>query len=161
MPKASSRPSLATSSSDFALPQSSSTTTTDEVTPLLPRFRRPSILSPKASYLSEPRSSSPLAASFQPSPRRRPRHHAIAEGSESDKERMLTDSSASNSSQNPTPPEYIEDNDKDTRITTALPQTPPRKLSSSTMDTQDLPLRSISRRLSFPVSLLSSHTAVA
>jgi hypothetical protein len=159
MPKATSRPSLPTSSSDFALPPPSHyiglpSSPSDEAIPLFPRIRRPSILVPKASYLPDSRMGSPLAASFvlHPSPRRRRgRSLLAAESSESDKERMMTDSSSS-SSLNPTPPEYIEDIERDTkRINSAISQTPPRKLSTSSMDMYDLPRR----RLSFPVSLLA------
>jgi hypothetical protein len=77
------------------------------------------------------------------------------EGSESDKEKIMTDSSPSCSSLNPTPPEYNEDNEKETKKTLRLPLTPPRKLSiNNNMDVQEnpLPLRTaLVRRLSFPV----------
>jgi hypothetical protein len=161
MPKASSRPSLPTSSSDFALPPSSSASSitsspsliTDEPIPLsglLLRFRRPSLLAPKSSYFPE-RLHSPLAAPATIYTRRRGNHHAVAsEESESDKDRMWTDSSPSSSSQNPTPPEYSEDSEKDTK--TAIPHSlSTLRRSSSGMDISDLPIRTITRRLSFPV----------
>ncbi|KAF7979389.1 hypothetical protein HWV62_42486 [Athelia sp. TMB] len=106
MPKSSVRPSLPTSSTDFALPPSSSSIaspsapiSSDDGNPLLVRFRRPSILAPKAAYFSETRLQSPLVASFTLPSRRRNSVY----GEESENERMWTDSSPS-SSENPTPP---------------------------------------------------------
>ncbi|KAH8992494.1 hypothetical protein EDB92DRAFT_1858176 [Lactarius akahatsu] len=132
------RPSLPTSSTDFALRASSSTlqSPTDEFTglnPLLFRFRRPSLLSPK--YISESRLSSPLATSFT-SPLR------PSSASEVDRERIWADSgSASESSENNTPPLNGSEADKDAGqdsdsvMRTSRPQTPPpRNPSSSSMD---------------------------
>ncbi|KAI0066424.1 hypothetical protein BV25DRAFT_1971221 [Artomyces pyxidatus] len=133
------RPVLPTSSTDFALPASSSTThsptalqITDDFNPLLFRFRRPSLLAPR--FLSEPRLTSPLNASFTTSPLR------PSSASESDRERMWADSSTSGSSENATPPLQGSQNDKDagtdsdTNMKTSRPQTPPRNPSSSNMD---------------------------
>lgn len=109
MPKSSVRPSLPTSSTDFALPPSSSSigaspgsaaVSSDDGNPLLVRFRRPSVLAPKAAYFSETRLQSPLVASFTLPSRRRNSVY----GEESENERMWTDSSPSSSSENPTPP---------------------------------------------------------
>ncbi|KAF8640521.1 hypothetical protein AX17_000183 [Amanita inopinata Kibby_2008] len=146
MPKAASRPSLPTSSSDFALPPSSSpgastsALTLDDPTFLLQRFRRPSLLT-KSSYLSETRLHSPLASSFTVHSRRRSCSSTLADDLESDKERMSTDSPTS-SSDNPTPPlkisDAIDDNEQDMKtIASKPPSTPPRRKSSSGMDALD------------------------
>ncbi|KAF8273986.1 hypothetical protein EI94DRAFT_1562778 [Lactarius quietus] len=152
------RPSLPTSSTDFALRASSPAlqSPTDEFTglnPLLFRFRRPSVLAPK--YISESRLSSPLAASFS-SPLR------PSSASEVDRERIWADSgSASESSENNTPPLNGSDADKDagqdsdSAMRTSRPQTPPpRNPSSSSMDviaeSSYLPHL---RRLSHPLKL--------
>jgi hypothetical protein len=159
MPKAS-RPSLPTSSTDFALPPSSSNLVTsstssslDDSNPLLQRFRRPSLLAPKATYLSEGRSHSPLAASFtiHSSTRRRSNHNVIAEEFESDRERMWLDSSPSSSSENPTPPLGPPENgneDPSSKRISRRAVTPPRRAG---MDSQESHSRLQSRRLSFPV----------
>jgi hypothetical protein len=151
------RPSLPTSSTDFALRASSSTSQspTDEFTglnPLLFRFRRPSLLAPK--YISDSRLSSPLAASFS-SPLR------PSSASEVDRERIWADSgSASESSDNNTPPLNGSEADKDagqdsdSAMRTSRPQTPPpRNPSSSSMDViAEYPYLPHLRRLSHPVS---------
>ncbi|TFY76000.1 hypothetical protein EWM64_g8016 [Hericium alpestre] len=155
MPKAqAARPSLPASSSDFALPTSSSlnslqNSSVDDFNPLLFRFRRPSLLAPQ--YLSD-RIGSPLASSFtlaMPRP-----------SSESDidrSENMWTDSSPS-SSENATPPlqgsggERDTGADIDTNMQTSRPQTPPRASSSSNMgitSTESI-YHSHIRRLSHP-----------
>jgi hypothetical protein len=151
------RPSLPTSSTEFALRASSSTlqSPTDDFTglnPLFFRFRRPSLLAPK--LISESRLSSPLAASFS-SPLR------PSSASEVDRERIWADSgSASESSENNTPPLNGSEADKDagqdsdSAMRTSRPQTPPpRNPSSSSMDviaeSSYLPHL---RRLSHPVS---------
>jgi hypothetical protein len=100
------RPSLPTSSSDFALHPTASSNV-DEFNPLLMRFRRPSLLAPpRDTFYSEGRLHSPLAASSFTVPMSR-RHTtsstASGEESESDKERMWTDSTSSNSSGANTP----------------------------------------------------------
>ncbi|KAF8898955.1 hypothetical protein BD779DRAFT_1486386 [Infundibulicybe gibba] len=163
MPKAVSRPAFPTSSTDFALPPSSSNLgasssllTLEDGNPLLPRFRRPSLLAPKASYMSESRLHSPLAASFtlHSSSRRRGRQNSTSvEESESDRERMRSDSSPSSSSENPTPPLKVPDNsDEDLSKTISKPPRtpPPRRKPSTAIDVQEphpIPLR----RLSFPL----------
>ncbi|KAG6911596.1 hypothetical protein DXG01_011899 [Tephrocybe rancida] len=162
MPKAASRPSFPTSSTDFALPPSSSVATGSSVTLddsnlLLQRFRRPSLLAPKASYLSESRLHSPLASSFTLHSRRRSQSLMFIEEPESDKERMLTDSSGS--SENPTPPlNSIETKHEDLKgkATGRLPLTPPRRRSSAAMDVQESFSPLPGRRLSFPVRSASS-----
>ncbi|KAG6866061.1 hypothetical protein C0991_009158 [Blastosporella zonata] len=153
MPKAASRPSFPTSSTDFALPPSSSAVTLDDSNLLLQRFRRPSLLAPKASYLSESRLHSPLASSFTLHSRRRSQSLMFAEEFESDKERMLTDSSSA-SSENPTPPlRPTETKTEDMRgkTTSRPPLTPPRRRSSAAMDVQETFSPLPSRRLSFPL----------
>ena len=172
MPKDSSRPSLPTSSSDFALPPSSSSSSVtsspshnadDPIVPLvLPRFRRPSLLAPKSSYFADRlHSLSPLAASATVySSRRRGASYSamfVGEESESDRDRMWTDSSPSSSSQNPTPPEYSEYGEKESKTASAtgFPHSPPRRSSSGSLERDilvDLPIRTVTRRLSFPVS---------
>ncbi|KDQ31041.1 hypothetical protein PLEOSDRAFT_173131 [Pleurotus ostreatus PC15] len=160
MPKAT-RPSLPTSLTDFALPASSSTALAspsplDDIPPLLQRFRRPSLLSTKGGYFSDGRLHSPLASSFtlHPPTRRRLNQNAMQEDGESDKERMLTDSSPSSSSENTTPPlggpEGSEGETRHPRKKLKHPATPPRKSSTGT-ETQDFPARNHHRRLSFPV----------
>ena len=130
------RSSLPASSTDFALRASSSPlqSPSDEfngLNPLLFRFRRPSLLAPK--YLSDSRLSSPLATSFT-SPLR------PSSASDVDRERIWADSrSASESSENATPPlngsEVDKDADSDSAMKTSRPQTPPpRNPSSSSMD---------------------------
>jgi len=161
MPKASSRPHLPASSSDFALPPSSSSTpgastsslTLDDPTFLLQRFRRPSLLQ-KAGYLSDSRLHSPLASSFTLHARRRSQNAFIVEESESDRDRMVTDSSSSSETQ--TPPLRVPDNseeDLSAKIgVSKLPLTPPRRKSSTSMDASEMPTI-FNRRLSFPVCL--------
>ncbi|KAF8481837.1 hypothetical protein DFH94DRAFT_733334 [Russula ochroleuca] len=130
------RSSLPTSSTDFALraPSSPLQSPTDDfngLNPLLYRFRRPSLLAPK--YLSDSRLSSPLATSST-SPLR------PSSASDVDRERIWADSrSASESSENATPPlngsEADKDADSDSAMKTSRPQTPPpRNPSSSSMD---------------------------
>jgi hypothetical protein len=121
--------------------------------PLLFRFRRPSLLSPK--YLSDSRLSSPLATSFT-APLR------PSSASDVDRERIWADSrSASESSENATPPLNGSEADKDAGVDsdsamkTSRPQTPPpRNPSSSSMDviTESSYLPHL-RRLSHPVKL--------
>ncbi|KAF8167700.1 hypothetical protein B0H34DRAFT_682749 [Crassisporium funariophilum] len=159
MPKASSRPSLPTSSSDFALPPSSSSSpgastssvTLDDPTFLLQRFRRPSLLQ-KAGYLSESRLHSPLASSFTLHARRRSQNTFTIEESESDKDRMMTDSPSSSETHTPplkAPPNSEED--LNAKVTTIKPPlTPPRRKSSASMDASDMPTI-FNRRLSFPL----------
>lgn len=164
MPKDSSRPFLATSSTEFALPPStsnpvasSSSLTLDDTNFALPRFRRPSLLAPKAGYLSDSRLHSPLAASFtlhSSAQKRKEHHHALA----SDEFRMRSDSSPSSSSENTSTPPLIpiESGDEDSNgkglNSSKAPLTPPRK--SSTASTEDSNGRYPKRRLSFPVCAL-------
>lgn len=153
------RSSLPASSTDFALRASSSPlqSPTDEfngLNPLLYRFRRPSLLAPK--YLSDSRLSSPLATSFT-SPLR------PSSASDVDRERIWAKSrSASESSENATPPLNGSEADKDAgtdsdcAMKTSRPQTPPpRNPSSSSMDviaeSSYLPHLPHLRRLSHPV----------
>ena len=127
--------SLPASSTDFALRASSSPlqSPSDDLNglnPLLYRFRRPSLLSPK--YLSDSRLSSPLATSFT-APLR------PSSASDADRERIWADSrSASESSENATPPlngSEADKDDSDSAMKTSRPQTPPpRNPSSSSMD---------------------------
>jgi hypothetical protein len=160
------RPSLPTSSTDFALPPSSSgvgstptlsSLSVDEINPLTHRFRRPSLLAPKASYLSDARSHSPLAASFTlaPSKRRRSRYWL---GDESESDRMWTDSSPSSSSENPTPPlrprsegDELEEARREAKEILKSPLIPSHDPPSNSMDTQEGSSR---RRLSISVCYL-------
>ena len=160
MPKASSRPSFPTSCTDFALPSSSSNPvastsalTLDDPDVLLQRFRRPSLLAAKAGYVSESRLHSPLASSFTLHSRRRS-HGTMTEESESDKERVLTDNWALESSENMTSLKTVEKGDEQVIGETILkrPSTPPRRLSTTHMDIQETQISpKTSRRLSFPV----------
>ncbi|KAH7930510.1 hypothetical protein BV22DRAFT_1124794 [Leucogyrophana mollusca] len=124
------RLSFPTSTSDFALPSSSSSSDDVPANPLLARFRRPT-LSSKSSYFSDKKLQSPLAVSFTIPSRRR--GSAGGEESESDKERMCTESSPS-SSGNPTPPIGLsQDSDAGEMSTKGIPQpsTPPPSRSLS------------------------------
>ncbi|KAI6118964.1 hypothetical protein EV401DRAFT_2178489 [Pisolithus croceorrhizus] len=97
------RLSFPSSSQDFALPSSSTPVASPEDSPpLFLRFRRPSLLPRPSTAYADKHTSSPLALSFTLPTRR---HRSICgEESESDRERMCTESSPSNSSGNPTPP---------------------------------------------------------
>ncbi|KAK0233735.1 hypothetical protein IW262DRAFT_104594 [Armillaria fumosa] len=155
MPKDSSRRPLPASSVDFALPPSSvastSSHTLDESV-LMQRIRRPSILAPKAVFLTETRLSSPLAASFtlHSSSRRRDTHRdSPSDMSDSSSGAMRTDSSSSASSGDTTPSIGIEDDATQETKNSRPYLSSPRRLSSSTADAQDsrpYPRR----RLSFP-----------
>ncbi|CAA7265968.1 unnamed protein product [Cyclocybe aegerita] len=158
MPKAASRAPLPTSSSDFALPSSSSSSpgastsslTLDDPAFLFHRFRRPSLLQ-KPSLLAETRLHSPLASSFSFHHRRRSQSAFIAEESESDRDRMMTDSPSS--SETHTPPLKAPANSEEDLTKVALPRqpsTPPRRKSSASMDASDMPTI-FNRRLSFPL----------
>jgi len=156
MPKDSSRPlvSFPASSSDFALPSSSSTPSNilDETNVLLQRFRRPSLLQ-KGGYFQDSRIHSPLASSaFTLHSRRRSQSTNVTEESESDKERMMTDSPSS--SETHTPPLKVpsaSEEDVVKPLTPKPPSTPPRRKSSAaSMDGLDLPPFFI-RRPPFPV----------
>lgn len=159
MSETSCRPSLPTSSSDFALPPTS-TSSPDDANPLLYRFRRPSILAPKATYSSETRLSSPLSTLVSiPLPRRSRRF--MGEEPDAYRDRMWTDSSPSSSSENPTPPlgppietDSVEHHAQVGKRPRSPSTPPPRNTSpaSASMDTQELPLRSHARRSSHPVS---------
>ncbi|EAU92742.2 hypothetical protein CC1G_01787 [Coprinopsis cinerea okayama7 len=154
MPKDISRPSLPTSSSDFALPPisspgaSGSSVTLDDPNYLLQRFRRPSLLSSRIH--------SPLSSSFTlHHARRRSQSQAafIAEESESEKERMSTDSPSS--SENATPPLKGSENGDDEPVTakpkpSKPPLTPPRRRSSAASMDSDMPTI-FNRRLAFPL----------
>ncbi|KAF8913061.1 hypothetical protein CPB84DRAFT_1760258 [Gymnopilus junonius] len=159
MPKASSRAPLPTSSSDFALPSSSasspgassSSLTLDDPTFLFHRLRRSSFYQ-KAGYLSDTRLHSPLASSFTLHGRRRSQNSFVTEESESDKDRMMTDSP--NSSETHTPPLKVPGNSEEDlnakAPTRQPPLTPPRKRSSASLDAADMPTI-FNRRLSFPL----------
>ncbi|KAE9400549.1 hypothetical protein BT96DRAFT_819019 [Gymnopus androsaceus JB14] len=155
MPKDSSRPILPTSSSDFALPSSiasTSSVTLEDASFVLHRFRRPSLLAPKATYISETRLHSPLVSSFthQSSPIKRKAlsDDECSEDSPMYREHTGRESSPSSSSENPTPPlaqENSEESEDGGRTAKPYLRTPPRKASS--IDSPLVPRR----RLSFPV----------
>lgn len=151
MPKDSSRPSLPTSSSDFALPPSSSPGgqgsffargSIDDPNFLLHRVRRQSVL--QRSHHS------PLVNSFHA--RRRSQTTMLTEESESEKERMSTDSPSSSETQTP-PLKSLDGSEEDLSLAkpkrTRTPLTPPRRRSSASMDA-DIPLI-FNRRLNFPL----------
>ncbi|KAG6821386.1 hypothetical protein H0H93_014183 [Arthromyces matolae] len=157
MPKDASRPSFATSSSDFALPPSSSVATSSSVTLdepnlLIQRFRRPSLLVPKSGYLSDSRIHSPLGSSSTLHSRRRSQSsHMSFEELESDKDRMQTDSSSA-SSENLTPPlKPSKSEEPKAKVSSRSPLTPPRRRSSAAMEVQEAIPSLPGRRLSFPV----------
>lgn len=149
MPKDSSRQPLPTSSSDFALPPSSSPgassfSSVDDPNFLFNRIRRPSLL--QRSHHS------PLANTLSFHVRRRSQASALAEESESEKERMSTESPSS--SETHTPPLRAESTEEDIPIVkpkpVKAPATPPRRRSSASIDT-DMPTV-FHRRLNHPVS---------
>lgn len=131
------RTSLPTSSSEFALPPSSSSATSnpsvltanEEPNPILLRFRRPSLLAPSRPF-SESQIKSPLANSYFV-----PRRHSSSisidggEESESDRDKMWTDSPPCSDSGNTTPlytdapaSERSSSNDSDTTMKTRSSQ---------------------------------------
>ncbi|KAG2045065.1 hypothetical protein BDR03DRAFT_1022561 [Suillus americanus] len=160
MSESSHRLSFPTSSEEFALPSTSSaasSTSADEVlpNPLFLRLRRPTLLN-KSSYYSDKRIQSPLAISFTVPSRRR---GSNGEESESDRERMWSESSPSSSSGNPTPPitlppEGDDESNASTRSGGPSPSTPPpsRSLSTNVLpgDAVDTPIP-ILRRPTYPL----------
>lgn len=173
MPKVPLRPSLPASSSEFALPSSSSPLATssvltlDDPSFLLSKFRRPSSLSQKSVLLGEGRLHSPLASSFTPytHSRRRSRNASLSltdDSYESDRERMNTDSPTSGTNSpylkangseediNPTTAKHIHSTTK------TFPLTPPRRKSSTSMDMQESfgLMASSGKRISLPVGAL-------
>ncbi|KAJ3985241.1 hypothetical protein F5890DRAFT_1573032 [Lentinula detonsa] len=157
MPKDFSRPSLPTSSLDFALPSSSvastSSVTLEDASFVSHRFRRPSLLAPKATHLSEARLHSPLFSSYtlQPSPIKRKAHSDddSPEDSPMYQDRTGRESSPSSSSENPTPPLAIQETSEESEDggkvhNTRSLRTPPRKASTDNHLIQR-------RRLSYPV----------
>ncbi|OAX44448.1 hypothetical protein K503DRAFT_846557 [Rhizopogon vinicolor AM-OR11-026] len=146
MSESSRRLSFPTSSEEFALPStssaSSSTSADDGLpNPLFLRLRRPTLLS-KSTYYADKRIQSPLAVSFTTASRRR---GSNGEESESDRERMWSEVSPSSSSGNPTPPIAlpvegdVESNASTSRIEPG-PSTPPpsRNLSTHALPTDAL-----------------------
>ncbi|KAJ7596785.1 hypothetical protein C8J56DRAFT_1000905 [Mycena floridula] len=154
MPKDSTvRPSLPASSSDFALPDpTSSGTALDDPTLILQRFRRPSLLAAKAGHLSDSRLHSPLASSFTANPVLR--HGSLLE----DAFILRSDSSPSSSSDNATPPLADDDNVRHTRPRHLV--TPPRRASSVSLESQSQDSRH-RRRLSFPIKQPRISTLLA
>ena len=168
-----SRPSLPTSSSDFALPPTTtgsaaltlSIPTAADLNPFMLRIRRPSLLSPRVSYFPESRIHSPLATT-QPLSRRPSASTSGStngEESESDKEKMSTDSPPLSDSGNATPsllpPPIGLDSGRNGRVKPTerprSPTTPPPRNSTSISElgaTQDIVPRRSPRRPSHPVS---------
>ncbi|KAG1889525.1 hypothetical protein F4604DRAFT_846572 [Suillus subluteus] len=160
MSESSHRLPFPTSSEEFALPSTSnaaSSTPADDVlpNPLFLRLRRPTLLN-KSSYYSDKRIQSPLAISFTVPSRRR---GSNGEESESDRERMWSESSPSSSSGNPTPPitlppEGDYESNASTRSGGPSPSTPPlsRSLSTNALpaDAVDTPIP-ILRRPTYPL----------
>ncbi|KAJ7751253.1 hypothetical protein DFH07DRAFT_530862 [Mycena maculata] len=152
MPKAAtSRHPLPTSSTDFNLPPSTSAPTAlaagylDDSSILLQRFRRPSLLAPKA--IPESRLHSPLGTSFKPSSS----HHRRASQSTSsldESDTLWSDISPASSSENPTPPLPAPENPDETRRSMP-PLTPPRRSLSRGAELAEARLKG--RRLSFPL----------
>ncbi len=147
------RPSLPTSSSDFALPSSPSTSlppsSSDDLSPFLLRLRRPSMLGPRGGSQPphDPRHS-PLVSSFT----RRYSSGGTGEDSESDRDKMSTDSDSGNAT--PLLPGPQIDSESDASMKTSRPRTPPRmtSASSSSSSNEDQPhARAHHRKLSHPV----------
>ncbi|KAI6047810.1 hypothetical protein EDC04DRAFT_2619972 [Pisolithus marmoratus] len=152
------RLSFPSSSQDFALPSSSTPVTSpeDPSSPLFLRFRRTSLLPRPSSAYADKHTSSPLAVSFTIPTRR---HRSTGgEESESDRERMCTESSPSNSSGNPTPPIYLPASKDTERIgdqssrDTLNPSTPPNQnISVLAPAPRYSPVASNSRRQTYPL----------
>ncbi|KAL4069783.1 hypothetical protein V8B97DRAFT_1969225 [Scleroderma yunnanense] len=126
------RLSFPSSSQEFALPLSPASASFSDDTsanPLFLRFRRPSLLPGSPTFYAGKRTHSPLALSFTtPTGRHR---SSNGEESESDRERMGTESSPSSSSGNPTPPIMVpqtketEQRQDESSKDTLTPSTPP------------------------------------
>ncbi|KIY51222.1 hypothetical protein FISHEDRAFT_70865 [Fistulina hepatica ATCC 64428] len=142
-PGTSTRPSLPASSSDFALPTASSSSSSSGGTT---NVRRSGIATPKSTLLSESRTHSPLATSFTP---RSPLigHECItpSDESESDRDKIATDTPPSSGSDNNTP---LLAHLRSRFSPPATP--PPRRRSSAAMDFERQS-RSRTRRLTQPV----------
>ncbi|KIL00581.1 hypothetical protein PAXRUDRAFT_821569 [Paxillus rubicundulus Ve08.2h10] len=146
--------SFPSSSEEFALPSSSTLSSSDDgpANPLFLRFRRPSLLSQSSSSYADKRINSPLSMSFTMFSGR----HTSTNGeeSESDKERMHTESSPSSSSGNPTPPivmptDVEETHGGDTKET-SNPSTPPPTRHHSMLENELLSPAVVSlRRLTY------------
>ncbi|KAF9269982.1 hypothetical protein L218DRAFT_992653 [Marasmius fiardii PR-910] len=149
MPKDSSRPSFPTSSSEFSLPTpvaSTSALTIEETNVLFQRFRRPSLLAPKAILHS------PLQASFTLSPsskRKAADYDDCPDDPHLYRDIMYSDSSGSSGSENPTPPLAPNNSEEELgakAVRSKSVSTPPRKYSDG-----DSHVRHARRRLSFPL----------
>ena len=147
-----SRPSLPTSSSDFALPSSPSASlppsASDNLNPFLLRLRRPSTLGPRANQAEDSRLHSPLVSSFT----QRHSSSGTGEDSESDRDKMSTDSDSGHAT--PLLPGPQIDAESDTSMKTSRPRTPPRmaSASSSSSGNEDAPpMRAHHRKLSHTV----------
>ncbi|KAI0828941.1 hypothetical protein BC628DRAFT_1417323 [Trametes gibbosa] len=149
------RPSLPTSSSDFALPSSPSTmlppSASDDLSPFMLRLRRPSLLGPRSGGTSTPtegRLHSPLVTSFT----RRHSSNGTGDDSESDRDKMSTDSDSGHAT--PLLPGPTIESESDTSMKTSRPRTPPRltsaSSSSSGTDEQMPGMRMHQRKLSKP-----------
>ncbi|RDX51865.1 hypothetical protein OH76DRAFT_224771 [Lentinus brumalis] len=148
-----SRPSLPTSSSEFALPSSPSASlppsASDDLSPFLLRLRRPSMLGPHgATAPHDSRLHSPLVSSFT----RRHSSGGMGEDSESDRDKMSTDSDSGNAT--PLLPGPQIDSESDTSMKTSRPRTPPRMVSASSSSSGNedaTPVRAHHRKLSHSV----------
>ncbi|KAJ7246287.1 hypothetical protein B0H12DRAFT_1325128 [Mycena haematopus] len=155
MPKDTSRlrDPLPMSSTDFNLPASAPAPTAlmaagypDDSSVLFQRFRRPSLLAPKATHFVDSRLHSPLATSFKASSHRRRASQSTSSVDEADA--VVSDISPPSSSENPTPPLLPAESTDDARQSMP-PLTPPRRSLSRGADLSELRLKS--RRLSFPL----------
>lgn len=162
------RLSFPSSSEDFALPSIKTNVSLPgddgPASPLFLRFRRPSLLPKSSSCYAEKRIYSPLAISFTlPSSRR---GSTNGDESESDRERMCTESSQSSSSGNPTPPIILpcenesEESREEGNKVPMNPSTPPSSRNLSSLDSESLFGSSTVglRRLTYPVSY--GHTGL-
>ncbi|KAI0673698.1 hypothetical protein C8Q78DRAFT_1076679 [Trametes maxima] len=160
----STRPSLPTSSSDFALPSSPSASlppgSSDDLSPFMLRLRRPSLLGPRSGIAqsAEARLHSPLMSSFT----RRHSSNGTGDDSESDRDKMSTDSDSGNAT--PLLPGPSLDSESDTSMKTSRPRTPPRLASASgsgSIADEQMPMRAQPRKLSKPVRRLRSVSSSA
>ncbi|KAF8215974.1 hypothetical protein K438DRAFT_1954660 [Mycena galopus ATCC 62051] len=155
MPKDTSRlrDPLPASSTDFNLPSTSTPTALigagypDDSSILFQRFRRPSLLAPKATHFIDSRIHSPLATSFKASSSHR-RRASQSTSSLDEADTLISDITPPSSSENPTPPLLPTENTDEVKQSVP-PLTPPRRSVSRGADLSELRIKS--RRLSFPL----------
>ncbi|KZT30736.1 hypothetical protein NEOLEDRAFT_1159854 [Neolentinus lepideus HHB14362 ss-1] len=148
-----SRPSLPSSCSDFDLPSSSTHSPNGDISPIMLRLRRPSLLAPK-SYYPEGRLHSPLAdSSIIPMSRKGSQNGTSEAESESDRERIWTDSSTSSENVTPSLPSVRSESESGTDNDNVMKTNSSRRLSTPprAVDVPELSKGLHLRRLPFPL----------